>query len=37
VGGVIGSGKAGSVPAEWAERTESFPEWMPTSALRKRL
>ncbi len=31
VGGVIGSGKAGSVPAEWVERTEAFPEWMPTS------
>ncbi|SDP67731.1 ADP-ribosylglycohydrolase [Streptomyces sp. cf386] len=32
VGGVIGSGKAGAVPSEWAGRTEAFPEWMPTSA-----
>ncbi|MBT1091453.1 ADP-ribosylglycohydrolase family protein [Streptomyces sp. Tu102] len=31
VGGVIGSGKAGSVPAEWLERTESLPEWAPTA------
>jgi ADP-ribosylglycohydrolase len=32
VGGVIASGKAGAPPAEWVERTESLPDWVPTSA-----
>ncbi|MFJ8595084.1 ADP-ribosylglycohydrolase family protein [Streptomyces sp. NPDC093598] len=32
VGGVIASGKAGAPPAEWVERTETLPEWVPTSA-----
>ncbi|AOR31693.1 hypothetical protein BFF78_12090 [Streptomyces fodineus] len=29
-GGVLASGKAGSPPAEWAERVEALPEWVPT-------
>ncbi|MEU5538035.1 ADP-ribosylglycohydrolase family protein [Streptomyces sp. NPDC020362] len=29
VGGVLASGKAGAPPAEWAERTEVLPEWVP--------
>ncbi|MEU0197860.1 MULTISPECIES: ADP-ribosylglycohydrolase family protein [unclassified Streptomyces] len=32
VGGVIASGKAGMPPAEWTERTEPLPDWVPTSA-----
>ncbi|MET9869477.1 ADP-ribosylglycohydrolase family protein [Streptomyces sp. NPDC006386] len=32
VGGVIASGKAGTPPAEWMERTEPLPDWVPTSA-----
>ncbi|MET9393200.1 ADP-ribosylglycohydrolase family protein [Streptomyces sp. NPDC006624] len=32
VGGVIASGKAGTPPAEWVERTEPLPEWVPASA-----
>ncbi|MEU0455086.1 ADP-ribosylglycohydrolase family protein [Streptomyces sp. NPDC006129] len=32
VGGVIASGKAGTPPAEWLERTEPLPDWVPTSA-----
>ena len=32
VGGVIASGKAGAPPAEWVERTEPLPDWVPTSA-----
>ncbi|MFJ5999773.1 ADP-ribosylglycohydrolase family protein [Streptomyces sp. NPDC092370] len=31
VGGVIASGKAGAPPAEWIERTEPLPDWVPTS------
>ncbi|WP_369392296.1 ADP-ribosylglycohydrolase family protein [Streptomyces sp. CG1] len=30
VGGVLASGKAGTPPAEWAQRTEALPEWVPT-------
>ncbi|MEU9670026.1 ADP-ribosylglycohydrolase family protein [Streptomyces bobili] len=32
VGGVIASGKAGRPPAAWAERVETFPDWVPWSA-----
>lgn len=32
VGGVIAAGKAGTPPAEWVERTEPLPGWVPTSA-----
>ncbi|WP_435282102.1 ADP-ribosylglycohydrolase family protein [Streptomyces koelreuteriae] len=32
VGGVIAAGKAGAPPAEWVERTEPLPEWVPASA-----
>ncbi|MFF8393476.1 ADP-ribosylglycohydrolase family protein [Streptomyces sp. NPDC016172] len=32
VGGVIAAGKAGTPPAEWVERTEPLPDWVPTSA-----
>ncbi|MEU0195630.1 ADP-ribosylglycohydrolase family protein [Streptomyces afghaniensis] len=31
VGGVIASGKAGAPPAEWVERTEPLPDWVPAS------
>ncbi|MFF8940090.1 ADP-ribosylglycohydrolase family protein [Streptomyces paradoxus] len=31
VGGVIAAGKAGTPPAEWVERTEPLPAWVPTS------
>jgi ADP-ribosylglycohydrolase len=31
VGGVIASGKGGTPPAEWLERTESLPGWTPTA------
>ncbi|QWB22648.1 MULTISPECIES: ADP-ribosylglycohydrolase family protein [Streptomyces] len=31
VGGVIAAGKAGAPPAEWVERTEPLPEWVPAS------
>jgi ADP-ribosylglycohydrolase len=31
VGGVIAGGKAGAPPAEWVERTEALPDWVPTS------
>ncbi|WP_073946869.1 ADP-ribosylglycohydrolase family protein [Streptomyces kebangsaanensis] len=31
VGGVLAAGKAGTPPAEWVERTEALPEWVPTS------
>ncbi|MFD5229112.1 ADP-ribosylglycohydrolase family protein [Streptomyces qaidamensis] len=31
VGGVIAAGKAGTPPAEWVERTEPLPDWVPTS------
>ncbi|MET7574592.1 ADP-ribosylglycohydrolase family protein [Streptomyces sp. NPDC005492] len=31
VGGVIAGGKAGTPPAEWVERTEALPSWVPTS------
>jgi ADP-ribosylglycohydrolase len=31
VGGVIASGKAGTPPAEWVQRTEALPDWVPTS------
>jgi ADP-ribosylglycohydrolase len=31
VGGVIASGKAGGPPAEWVERTEPLPDWVPAS------
>ncbi|MFJ5733315.1 ADP-ribosylglycohydrolase family protein [Streptomyces paradoxus] len=31
VGGVIAAGKAGAPPAEWVERTEPLPSWVPTS------
>lgn len=30
VGGVLASGKAGAPPAQWAERTEALPDWVPT-------
>ncbi|WP_250402190.1 ADP-ribosylglycohydrolase family protein [Streptomyces cellostaticus] len=30
VGGVLGSGKAGTPPAPWVERTEALPDWVPT-------
>ncbi|OLZ63286.1 hypothetical protein AV521_39600 [Streptomyces sp. IMTB 2501] len=29
-GGVLASGKAGAPPAEWTQRTEALPEWVPT-------
>ncbi|MFE2098367.1 MULTISPECIES: ADP-ribosylglycohydrolase family protein [unclassified Streptomyces] len=29
VGGVLASGKAGAPPAQWAERTEALPDWVP--------
>ncbi|MFB7933428.1 ADP-ribosylglycohydrolase family protein [Streptomyces sp. NPDC056039] len=32
VGGVIAAGKAGGPPAQWVERTEPLPEWVPASA-----
>lgn len=31
VGGVIAGEKAGAPPAEWLERTEALPGWVPTS------
>jgi len=31
VGGVIAAGKAGAPPAEWTDRTEALPDWVPTS------
>ncbi|MGX4689416.1 ADP-ribosylglycohydrolase family protein [Streptomyces sp. JNUCC 63] len=31
VGGVLAAGKAGTPPAEWGERTEALPDWVPTS------
>ncbi|MEV5356117.1 ADP-ribosylglycohydrolase family protein [Streptomyces sp. NPDC052693] len=31
VGGVIASGKAGTPPAPWVERTEALPDWVPAS------
>ncbi|WP_051801614.1 ADP-ribosylglycohydrolase family protein [Streptomyces sp. NRRL F-525] len=31
VGGVIAGGRAGTPPAEWLERTEALPGWVPTS------
>ncbi|MFF7971240.1 ADP-ribosylglycohydrolase family protein [Streptomyces sp. NPDC007905] len=30
VGGVLASGKAGQPPADWVERTEALPDWVPT-------
>ncbi|MGW1167475.1 ADP-ribosylglycohydrolase family protein [Streptomyces sp. NPDC001153] len=30
VGGVLASGKAGTPPAKWAERSEALPDWVPT-------
>lgn len=30
VGGVVASGTAGAPPAEWAERVEPLPDWLPT-------
>ncbi|MGW1809431.1 ADP-ribosylglycohydrolase family protein [Streptomyces sp. NPDC002078] len=30
VGGVLASGKAGTPPAEWVERCEVLPDWVPT-------
>ncbi|MEV0243854.1 ADP-ribosylglycohydrolase family protein [Streptomyces sp. NPDC050674] len=32
VGGVIAASKAGTPPAEWIERTEPLPDWVPRSA-----
>ncbi|MFD8234338.1 ADP-ribosylglycohydrolase family protein [Streptomyces sp. NPDC059696] len=32
VGGVIAAGKAGAPPADWVERTEPLPDWVPTAA-----
>ncbi|MEV6173833.1 ADP-ribosylglycohydrolase family protein [Streptomyces sp. NPDC051954] len=32
VGGVIASGKAGTPPSAWVERTEALPDWVPASA-----
>lgn len=32
VGGVLAAGAAGAPPAEWLERTESLPEWVPGRA-----
>ncbi|MGW0212101.1 ADP-ribosylglycohydrolase family protein, partial [Streptomyces sp. NPDC003233] len=31
VGGVIASGKAGAPPAEWVERCEVLPDWVPAA------
>ncbi|MGV9888620.1 ADP-ribosylglycohydrolase family protein [Streptomyces sp. NPDC003395] len=31
VGGVLAAGKAGGPPADWAERTEALPDWVPTA------
>ncbi|MFF4396110.1 ADP-ribosylglycohydrolase family protein [Streptomyces sp. NPDC001480] len=31
VGGVLAAGKAGTPPAEWAQRTEPLPDWAPTT------
>ncbi|WP_199550586.1 ADP-ribosylglycohydrolase family protein [Streptomyces sp. N35] len=31
-GGVVAAAPAGAPPAEWAKRTESLPEWVPTGA-----
>ncbi|WTL76636.1 ADP-ribosylglycohydrolase family protein [Streptomyces sp. NBC_01518] len=31
VGGVIAGGRTGTPPAEWLERTEALPGWVPTS------
>ncbi|GAA1428905.1 ADP-ribosylglycohydrolase family protein [Streptomyces thermospinosisporus] len=31
VGGVIAAGKAGAPPAEWIDRVEPLPDWVPTS------
>jgi ADP-ribosylglycohydrolase len=31
VGGVLASGKAGTPPAEWVERCEVLPDWVPTA------
>jgi ADP-ribosylglycohydrolase len=30
VGGVLASGKGGTPPAEWVERSEALPDWVPT-------
>ncbi|MGW5461248.1 ADP-ribosylglycohydrolase family protein [Streptomyces sp. NPDC003996] len=30
VGGVLASGKVGTPPAEWVERSEALPDWVPT-------
>ncbi|MFS4096823.1 ADP-ribosylglycohydrolase family protein [Streptomyces sp. AF1A] len=30
MGGVLASGKAGMPPADWVERTEALPDWVPT-------
>ncbi|MGW5432568.1 ADP-ribosylglycohydrolase family protein [Streptomyces sp. NPDC004059] len=30
VGGLLASGKAGTPPAEWVERSEALPDWVPT-------
>lgn len=30
VGGVLASGKAGTPPAEWVQRAEALPDWVPT-------
>ncbi|MEU3888613.1 ADP-ribosylglycohydrolase family protein [Streptomyces sp. NPDC029041] len=32
VGGVVAAGKAGAPPADWVERTEPLPDWVPLSA-----
>ncbi|MEV5934823.1 ADP-ribosylglycohydrolase family protein [Streptomyces sp. NPDC052079] len=31
VGGVVAAGKAGAPPAEWVDRVEPLPDWVPTS------
>ncbi|MFE5401468.1 ADP-ribosylglycohydrolase family protein [Streptomyces sp. NPDC056580] len=31
MGGVLGAGKAGTPPAQWVERTEALPDWVPTA------
>ena len=33
VGGVVAAGEAGAPPAEWLERTEALPDWLPAGRL----
>lgn len=34
-GGVVSSAVTGAPPAEWLERTEELPDWLPSSAVRR--